>query len=336
MRNTPVTWPRAELGGGASAARRRFALQMGGSEIALSRGELLLGRSRSCQVIVDDMLVSRHHARLLVSHAALFVEDLGSTNGVIVNEAPIAGPTPLTDGDRIIVGTQEMVVRAVDDGVETLAPATRPGSASAWAAATRPRSLLIAFSPVLVGAALGWARTGAIDAAAALLVLAAALLMQLITNLQNDVGYTLRGAERSGTRTGLPRATAQGWLGVAQVRVAIVLLSLLAIALGLALVMQRGWPVLAMGLASIAADVIRTVPRELGRRLQGLTVMAGNLCNGVPKRSSDKGWICHCTLARACAASDRVIMQSCEAAMVMGPRLANAYCSAIQGRPSRE
>lgn len=122
MRNTPVTWPRAELGGGASTARRRFALQMGGSEIALSRGELLLGRSRSCQVIVDDMLVSRHHARLLVSHAALFVEDLGSTNGVIVNEAPIAGPTPLSDGDRIIVGTQEMVVRAVDDGVETLAP----------------------------------------------------------------------------------------------------------------------------------------------------------------------------------------------------------------------
>lgn len=132
-------------------------------------------------------------------------------------------------------------------------PAVRPGSAAAWAAATRPRSLLIAFSPVLVGAALGWARTGAIDAAAALLVLAAALLMQLITNLQNDVGYTLRGAERSGTRTGLPRATAQGWLGVAQVRVAIVLLSLLAIALGLALVMQRGWPVLAIGVASLLA-----------------------------------------------------------------------------------
>ncbi len=134
-----------------------------------------------------------------------------------------------------------------DDRPVARGPAVRPGSAAAWSAATRPRSLLIAFSPVLVGAALGWARTGAIDAAAALLVLAAALLMQLITNLQNDVGYTLRGAERSGTRTGLPRATAQGWLGVAQVRVAIVLLSLLAIALGLALVMQRGWPVLAIG-----------------------------------------------------------------------------------------
>ena len=130
MRNTPVTWPRAELGGGVPTTGRRFALLMGGSEIALSRGELLMGRSRSCQVIVDDMLVSRHHARLLVSRVALFVEDLGSTNGVIVNEVPIVGPTPLHDGDRIIVGTQELLVRAVDDGVPTIEPpsprATQP------------------------------------------------------------------------------------------------------------------------------------------------------------------------------------------------------------------
>ena len=48
----------------------------------------------------------------------------------------------------------------------------------------------------------------------------AALLMQPITNLQNDVGYTVRGGERGGEhgtkRTGLPRATAQGWLSVRQ------------------------------------------------------------------------------------------------------------------------
>ena len=74
------------------------------------------------------------------------------------------------------------------------------------------------------------------------------------------------------------------------------------------------------GHASIAAEVIRTVPRELGRRLQGLTVMAGKRCSGVPKRSSDSGWMCHCTLARSCAGSDRVIMQSCDAAMVIGER----------------
>ncbi|MFO0571294.1 MAG: FHA domain-containing protein [Polyangiaceae bacterium] len=122
MRHTPVTWPRAELTSGIPTKARRFTLWMGKSEIALSRGELLLGRSRSCQVIVDDMLVSRHHARLLVSKTALFVEDLGSTNGIIVNESVIAGPTPLADGDRLIVGTQELLVRSADEGPETVEP----------------------------------------------------------------------------------------------------------------------------------------------------------------------------------------------------------------------
>ncbi|WP_029002216.1 1,4-dihydroxy-2-naphthoate octaprenyltransferase [Azohydromonas australica] len=126
-------------------------------------------------------------------------------------------------------------------------------AAHAWAVALRPRSLPVAVSPVLIGAALGWLRTGAIDLVAALLVLGAALLMQLITNLQNDVGYTLRGGERLGTRTGLPRATAQGLLSVGEVRVAIVAAALLATGLGLALVALRGWPVLAIGVASLLA-----------------------------------------------------------------------------------
>jgi len=133
----------------------------------------------------------------------------------------------------------------------------RAGSLQAWSAATRPRSLLVALSPVLVGSALGFARAGHVDVVAAALVLGAALLMQLITNLQNDVGYTVRGAERGGEhsirRTGLPRATAQGWLSVRQVRMAIVAAALLATGLGIALVAWRGWPVLAIGVASLLA-----------------------------------------------------------------------------------
>ena len=133
----------------------------------------------------------------------------------------------------------------------------RAGSLQAWSAATRPRSLLVALSPVLVGSALGFARAGHVDVVAATLVLGAALLMQLITNLQNDVGYTVRGGERGGEhsirRTGLPRATAQGWLSVRQVRMAIVAAALLATGLGIVLVAWRGWPVLAIGTASLLA-----------------------------------------------------------------------------------
>jgi 1,4-dihydroxy-2-naphthoate octaprenyltransferase len=132
-------------------------------------------------------------------------------------------------------------------------PVIRAGTVAAWLVAMRPNSLLVAISPVLVGAALGWQRTGALDGAVALLILAAALLIQVVTNLQNDVGYTVRGAESSGTRTGQPRATARGWLAVRTVRVAIVLVALLATALGLWLFALRGWPVLAIGVSSLLA-----------------------------------------------------------------------------------
>lgn len=137
----------------------------------------------------------------------------------------------------------------------TVAPpaAVRSGSLAAWRVAVRPQSLLVAFSPVLVGATLGYARSGVIDPLAALLVLGCALLMQVITNMQNDVGYTVRGGDSSGTRTGLPRATANGWLSVRHVRAGIVAAALLATGFGLALAAYRGWPVLAIGVASLAA-----------------------------------------------------------------------------------
>jgi 1,4-dihydroxy-2-naphthoate polyprenyltransferase len=129
----------------------------------------------------------------------------------------------------------------------------RPGSLQAWAAAVRLPSLLVAISPVAVGTALAWQRTGQFELLIALLALAAAVALQVISNLQNDVGYTARGAELAGNRTGLPRATANGWLSVGQVRTAIVLCCALAIAIGLPVVAARGWPVLAIGLASIIA-----------------------------------------------------------------------------------
>lgn len=132
-------------------------------------------------------------------------------------------------------------------------PAVRFRSWQAWAVAIRPRSLLVAVSPVLVGATFGFLRAGAVDFLAAALVLGAALLMQVVTNMQNDVGYTVRGGESKGGRTGLPRATSNGWLGVRDVRLAIVIAALVATALGVALVAYRGWPVLAIGVASLLA-----------------------------------------------------------------------------------
>ncbi len=111
----------------------------------------------------------------------------------------------------------------------------------------------MALGPVILGTALGYARSGTFDGFAAWLALAAAVLMQVITNLQNDVGYTERGAEKDGLRIGLPRATALGWLDANQVHWAILILSLVATSVGVALVAYRGWTVLAIGALSLLA-----------------------------------------------------------------------------------
>ncbi len=94
--------------------RLRFLLQ----EIDLPQGETLVGRSASCQVTLDDPLVSREHARLRIQGGQGVVEDLGSRNGVQVNGKAIAGSTQLANGDRIRIGTQELVFLELPASVE--------------------------------------------------------------------------------------------------------------------------------------------------------------------------------------------------------------------------
>lgn len=85
--------------------RLRFLLQ----EIDLPHGDTLVGRSANCQVTLDDPLVSREHARIRIADAGAVVEDLGSRNGVQVNGKPALGPTAIKNGDRLRIGTQELV-----------------------------------------------------------------------------------------------------------------------------------------------------------------------------------------------------------------------------------
>lgn len=143
-------------------------------------------------------------------------------------------------------------------------PGVSAGSLRAWLVVVRPRSLLVAISPVIVGAAVGYARTSDLDPIATLLVLVAAVLVQAISNMQNDVGYTLRGAERHGGRHGLPRATAHGWLRVEDVRAAIVVASIVATAVGVLLVVHHGpWVLLIGALSLVAALAYMAGPRPI-------------------------------------------------------------------------
>lgn len=85
--------------------RLRFLLQ----EFDLSGPEVIIGRSPDCHITIEDPLVSRHHAKLRVSDESATVMDLGSRNGVRLNGRAIEGEAVLKDGDRIRLGTQELV-----------------------------------------------------------------------------------------------------------------------------------------------------------------------------------------------------------------------------------
>jgi len=128
----------------------------------------------------------------------------------------------------------------------------RPGSIDAWRIAIRTRTLWIATVPVFVGTSVAYLDSRVVDVLFASLALAAAVLLQAIANLQNDVGYTARGAE-TGTRVGLPRATSSGLLTPREVRLAIALAVTATILIGLPLVARWGLPVLMMGLGSVIA-----------------------------------------------------------------------------------
>lgn len=92
--------------------RLRFLLQ----EIDLARAATLIGRSPDCDVTIEDPLVSRQHARIAVDEDGATVEDLGSRNGVKVNGRAIKGKARLEDGDRLRIGTQELVFCEVREG----------------------------------------------------------------------------------------------------------------------------------------------------------------------------------------------------------------------------
>src|SRR5262245_58776451 len=66
----------------------------------------ILGRSHECHVQVHDPLCSREHARLLWSESRWTIEDLGSRNGLWVNDQFCSAVRALADGDRISLGPQ--------------------------------------------------------------------------------------------------------------------------------------------------------------------------------------------------------------------------------------
>jgi hypothetical protein len=88
----------------------RALLLAEGRRHVIPPGGALVGRSRECDIVLADANVSRRHAEVLPGAAGTWtITDLGSTNGVSINGRDIDGAEPLMAGDRIVLGTAEIV-----------------------------------------------------------------------------------------------------------------------------------------------------------------------------------------------------------------------------------
>jgi hypothetical protein len=92
----------------AQQRRHTALLTFNGKRMVVGAHGAVLGRSRECDVMVDDANVSRRHAEIRPRGGTWVLSDLGSTNGVSVNGARIDHPRVLSPGDVIELGTTEI------------------------------------------------------------------------------------------------------------------------------------------------------------------------------------------------------------------------------------
>lgn len=93
-----------------------------GARTDLEQGRTyVLGRGRDCDIVLEDLLSSRHHARITVGDT-IAITDLESRNGTFVDDARIEGETPLPHGCRVRIGASVFLVStaaSADDLVDT-------------------------------------------------------------------------------------------------------------------------------------------------------------------------------------------------------------------------
>lgn len=91
----------------------RWWLEYRGHRYEIRAVPVVIGRSATCQVVLDDALVSRRHAHVVLDVGDAQVVDLDSVNGVYLNGKRIKERRSLTAGDRVTIGQQDMLVHCV-------------------------------------------------------------------------------------------------------------------------------------------------------------------------------------------------------------------------------
>lgn len=107
----------------------------------------------------------------------------------------------------------------------------------AWISAFRPRTLFLAAAGVILGSGLAL-HVGRFDLTSALLTLTTALLLQLLSNLANDLGDYVKGTDRTGGRVGPVRGVQSGKISPLQMKIGIGFTTLITMISGLVLLLR--------------------------------------------------------------------------------------------------
>ena len=98
-----------------------------GKKLVLPDSEVLFGRDEACQIRLASSDVSRQHCALRTAPEGMFVRDLGSRNGTLVNEVPVQGETQLKPGDLLRVGPMLFLVPGKKEESEATAETDSDG-----------------------------------------------------------------------------------------------------------------------------------------------------------------------------------------------------------------
>lgn len=110
-------------------SRLRYGLR----ELLKSKHELIIGRGQQADFTVADTRVSRRHARVFKEGDAIFVEDLGSTNGTFLNQTRIKGKTLISESDILYIG---LFAFSLNAGIRNLQ--TEPAIQASYLSKTYP------------------------------------------------------------------------------------------------------------------------------------------------------------------------------------------------------
>ncbi len=137
------------------AAQYQFVMRSGptvGKNYPLEAPEITIGRESSNTITINDVEVSRRHARMELRGNAYVLQDIGSTNGTFVNGQRVLGMQVLNPGDSVALGEGIVLnYESIADPNATVLSSNRPPEPASAPTAVAPAPIMSQPAPAYSG-----------------------------------------------------------------------------------------------------------------------------------------------------------------------------------------